>query len=122
MSEYAPVYYESDRFPRVTSAAVSAGNALVVSGSDTVAKSAGVDASFIGIAAYDAASGATVTVLSDGIHNLAVSGSVSAGNLVTTATGGAVAAWSDTGNSSTIIGVALSDSANSKVKVKLTRS
>ena len=121
MAEYAPVYYEADRFPAVTSAAVTAGQCLIVSGSGTVAKSAGADASFLGIAAFDAASGDTVTVLSDGIHLLAASGSISAGNLVTTAASGAVAAHSGT-NYSTIIGVALADAADSKVKVKLVRS
>lgn len=124
MAEYAPLYDEGDKFTSTTSAAVTAGNALVVSGSGTVAKSAGVNAAFIGVAAFDAASGAEVTVIAEGIHVLAASGSITAGNLVTTAASGAVAAWAagQTPDYSTIIGVALADAADSKVKVKLTRS
>lgn len=121
MSEYAPLFHESDRFPATTSAAVTAGKALVVSGSGTVAQAGGANAAFIGIAAFSAGSGDQVTVLCDGIHLLDASGSISAGDRVTTADAGAVAAHSGT-NYSTIIGVALADAADSKVKVKLIRS
>lgn len=119
-TDYSPIYADGDAITRTTSAAVSAGNVLIVSGSDTVSKSEGVSAAYLGVAAFDAASGAEVTVLSEGVHQLAASGTINAGDLVTTAASGAVAAFSGT-TYSTIIGIALSDAANSLVVVKLFR-
>lgn len=118
MPEFNAVYKSGDAIPRVTSAAVTGGQVLVVSGANTVAPSSTPSSAVIGVAAFDAASGDTVTVMSDGVYKLGASGSISAGNAVTGATAGAVAAHSGT-NYSTIIGVALDDSADSKVLVKL---
>lgn len=58
---YAPVYLPGEKYPRITSAAVTAGQVLVVSGSDTVAPSAGASSAWVGVAANSAASGGAVT-------------------------------------------------------------
>jgi hypothetical protein len=121
-TDYSPVYKPGQAFTRVTSGAVAAGDCLVVSGVNTVAQSAGANAAFVGIAAFAAASGAEVTVLSGGVHILAGSG-VTAGDLVTTAAAGAVAtqATPSAANDVQVIGVALDTSASSLVTVKLFR-
>jgi hypothetical protein len=78
-TDYAPLYKPGQSFTRVTSGAVNAGDCLVVSGVDTVAQSSGASSAFIGVAAFAAASGAEVTVLSGGVHILAGTG-VTAGS------------------------------------------
>lgn len=118
MPEFNALYKPGEAFPRVTSGAVTGGQVLIVSGNNTVAASSAASAAVVGVAAFDAASGDPVTVLSDGVFQLAASGAISAGASVAAAASGAVAAHSGT-NYSTIIGVALSDAADNKVVVKL---
>lgn len=118
MPEFNALYKPGEAFPRVTSAAVTGGQVLIVSGSNTVAPSSAASVAVVGVAAFDAASGETVTVSRDGVFNLAASGSISAGAPVAAAASGAVAAHSGT-NYSTIIGVALADAADNKVLVAL---
>ncbi|HOW92897.1 MAG TPA: DUF2190 family protein [Mycolicibacterium fallax] len=121
-TDYTHIFAPGQAFTRTTSGSVTAGQALVVSGDDTVAAASGASSAYIGIAAFDAGSGAEVTVLSGGVHELAASGSISAGDLVTTAASGAVAAQGtpSAANDIQVIGVALKAAA-SKVTVKLFR-
>lgn len=122
-TDYSPVHQPGDAFTLTTSADVTAGQALIVSGDDTVAPASGASSAYIGIAAFTAASGAEVTVLSGGVHTLAASGAISAGELVTTAASGAVAVQGtpSAANDIQVIGVALAAAASSKVTVKLFR-
>lgn len=122
MAEYTP-NVPLGPFTSTTSAAVSAGNCLVVSGDNTVAKSSAASVAFVGVAAFDAGSGDKVTVLRGGIHTLAASGAIAAGELVTTAASGAVAtqATASAANDIQVIGVALSAAASSLCKVLLFR-
>lgn len=118
MAEYIPLFDDGDEITRTTSGVVTAGQALIVSGDDTVAASTAASAAFLGIAAFDAASGADVTVHLGKIHELASTGAIAAGDPVTTATAGTVAAFSGT-TYSTIIGKALKAAAANKVVVRL---
>lgn len=122
-TDYSPVFFPADTFSVTTSGAVTAGQALVVSGDGTVAASSGASVAFVGIAAFDAASGADVTLLNEGVHILAASGAITAGELVTTAAAGAVATQgaASAANDVQCIGVALTTAASSKVTVKLFR-
>lgn len=122
-TDYSPIYAPGAEFSATTSGAVTAGQALIVSGDGTVAASSAASVAYVGIAAFDAASGADVTVLSGGIHQLAASGSITAGELVTTAAAGAVATQgtASAANDVQVIGVALTTAASSKVTVKLFR-
>lgn len=110
-------------FTSTTSATVSAGKCLVVSGDNTVAQSAAASVAFVGVAAFDAASGAKVTVLRGGVHILDSSGAIAAGELVTTAASGAVATQgaASAANDAQIIGVALAAAASNKCRVLLFR-
>lgn len=119
MPEFSPLFKPGAEFTRTTSAAVTGGQVLIVSGNGTVAPSSAASVAAIGVAANDAASGEQVNVITAGVCNLGASGAISAGGAVAAGASGAVAAHSGT-NYSTIVGVALSDAANDKVLVKLT--
>ena len=119
MPEFSPLFKPGAEFTRTTSAAVTGGQVLIVSGSNTVAPSSAASAAVLGVAAFDAASGEQVTVITNGVVHLGASGAISAGGSVAAGASGVVAAHSGT-NYSTIVGVALADAANDKVLVKLT--
>lgn len=119
MAEYAPIYFPADRLPRTTSATVTKGQLLYVSGNDTVAPTSAATGAWLGVAAHDAASGAQVVVLTEGVHELAASGAIAAGARVTGAAAGAVADFAAGTDYSQVCGIALSAAANSKVVVKL---
>lgn len=123
MTETAPIYFPADKLPLTTSADVTAGQVVVVSGANTVAPIAAANEAWLGVAAHDAASGKAIVVYTEGVHQVPSSGSIAAGKPVIGATGGAVAAFvnGDTGagKPETVIGVALSAATNSKVVIKL---
>ncbi|AXN50944.1 DUF2190 family protein [Mycobacterium marinum] len=120
MAEYAPIYCPADRLPRTTSAAVTAGQVLVVSGADTVAPIAAPNEAWLGVATHDADNGAAVVVATEGVWQVPASGAIAAGKPVIGATGGAVAAFTNaTDEPEEIIGIALSAAASSLVVIKL---
>ena len=113
----AVIFKPGVAFTRVTSAAVTEGQLLIVSGNDTVAPSSAATDAWIGIAAHDAASGDPVSVLTGGVHELGATGAIAAGASVIPATGGTVATIGAETNYARVCGVALSAAANSKVRV-----
>jgi predicted RecA/RadA family phage recombinase len=119
-TDYSPLYKPGQAFTRTLSADVTAGQLVAVSGVDTVAVTSGVNIAVLGVAAFSALSGAEVTVLTGGVHILPSPGTVTAGDLVTSSTGGGVATYSGT-TASQIIGVALNTTASALVTVKLFR-
>lgn len=122
MAVYSPVWFPGDTFSSVTSATVTAGQLLYISGDNTVAPTTAATAAWIGVAAQDAASGAGVTVYTEGVHQLAASGAITAGDLVIAAAAGAVQTiGSATATTdSQIVGKALSAAASNLVVVALT--
>jgi predicted RecA/RadA family phage recombinase len=122
MAEHTPHYLPADRLPSTTSADVTGGQVVVVSGNNTVAPIAAPNEAWLGVAAHDAASGKALVVYTEGVHLVPASGSISAGKPVIGATGGAVAAFANgTDEPEEIIGTALSAAASSKVLIKLGR-
>jgi predicted RecA/RadA family phage recombinase len=119
MAEYAPVFFPADRFSSTSSAAVTAGQLLYVSGDNTVAPTTAATGAWIGVAARDVASGAGVTVYTEGIHEVPASGTINAGDVVIPAAAGAVAAIGAGTTYSQVVGVAISAAASSKVRIKL---
>lgn len=115
MADYLPLFEPGQAFTRATSAAVTAGKVLAVSGSGTVAHAGANAVNWVGVAAFDAASGDNVTVLAGGVQRLVASGTVTAGDLVVTAAAGTVATLAavttptaaDVTNTRAIVGVAL---------------
>lgn len=121
MAEHTPHYLPADRLPRTTSATVTGGQVLVVSGNDTVAPSAAANEAWLGVAGHDAASGAQVVVYTEGVHELTASGAIAAGARVISAAAGAVATIGSETNYARVVGLALSAAAGGKVLVKLGR-
>lgn len=119
-TDYAPIFKPGQAFTRVTSAPVTAGQLLSVSGNDTVAPTIAADAAWLGVAAFDAASGVEVTVLCGGVHELGATGAIAAGANVVGAAAGTVATVG-AGTAFQVVGIALAAAASSKVVVKLAR-
>lgn len=122
MSEFVPIHKPGQSWTSTASDDITAGQALVVSGQDTVAPSAAANAAFVGVAAFSAKSGEKVTVLSGGgVYELTSTGTVGDGDALITAASGAVAALDVGTTYSQVIGVALADAASNKVKALLFR-
>lgn len=123
MADFVPLYKPSESVSRTLSANCTGGQALVVTGDGTVGPSSGASAAYVGLAAYDASSGALVTVLGPGDYEVATTGTVTAGDLVTTAAAGVFATQgtASAANDVQCVGVALTTAASNKAKVRFFR-
>lgn len=130
MSDYIPVYEGPVPSTHTTSGAVTGKQMLAVSGDGTVAAAGANAANWVGVAAFDAASGARVTVHRSGIQLLVATGTVTAGDLVVCAAAGTVSSLAavttptpaDVTNSRAIVGVALTTAAGgADVRVLMAR-
>lgn len=111
MADYLPLYKPGETITATTSAAVTGGQLLIVSGNGTVAASSAATHTYLGVAAFDAASGARVTIHKGGIQRCTASGAITAGDRVMAAAAGAVATLSGT-DYSQVVGVALTTATN----------
>lgn len=123
MAEYVPIHSGGQTpFTYTTSAAVTGGRLVAYSGSGTIAHAAADDTKIVGVAAFDAALGAKVTVWPiDGlIHELTANAAVAVGSGVVAAgaaadAGRAAAAGAGVAANTTtlqpIVGVALTGAA-----------
>ncbi|MFD9614924.1 hypothetical protein ACFWWS_36720 [Streptomyces sp. NPDC059083] len=119
MSDYLPLFFPGDTVTAVTSAPVTAGQLLAVSGNNTVAPTAGATVPY-GVAGQDdTVGGNQITVFREGIFTLAASGTINAGDVVIPATGGAVAAIGAGTNYAQVVGVATAAASGGKVTVAL---
>ncbi len=113
MSDYTPVYSGGAKpFTMSAAATITGAQVVAVSGVGTVAPTSGASGAYAGVAAFDAASGARVTVwpIPGVIHETVTPAGVTAGNALTSSTAGGV----DSGTlatvaaAGTLIGTALS--------------
>lgn len=114
MSDYLPLYKPGQSITRATSADVTGGQLVAVSGDGTVAPAAANSTKWVGVAAFDAKSGDNVTVHCGGVQRLVASGAVTAGDTVAAAAAGKVA----TSAAPTVgqpVGTALSTAATGKL-------
>ncbi|MCW2898484.1 MAG: hypothetical protein JWO67_749 [Streptosporangiaceae bacterium] len=122
MAEYLPLHDDGDAITRAASAAITGGQLVIVSGSGTVAPSTAASASWLGVAAFDGASGDNVTVFTSGVQRIPASGTVTAGQLVEGAAAGAVATHTNGTADYNVVGLALTTATGpALVEVKLTR-
>ena len=130
MAEWLPKYLDGDSWTSTASATITAGQLLAVSGVNTVAP-AGVNASnHVGVAMFDAASGAVVTVSSPQVGVCIASGAITAGDLVAPAAAGAVSTLAvvstptaaDVTGTRALVGVALTTAVGNLVTVFFVRS
>lgn len=120
MAEYLPLYMPGCAVTSQASAAITGGQLLGVSGSGTVAPTAASQASWVGVAAFDATTGDKVTFYTSGVQRLTASGAITAGDLVVAAANGQVSTAAavttptaaDVSTSRAIVGLALSSAAN----------
>ncbi|KZM70764.1 capsid cement protein [Nocardia terpenica] len=119
MSDFLPLYHPAAKVPYVTSAAVTAGQLLVVSGNNTVAASSAAGMAFGVAAVDDPLGGNQIMVYRNGIHVLAASGTINAGDPVVAAASGAVSAIGSDTNYTHVVGQALTAAAGGKVTVAL---
>jgi len=118
MADYVPIRKPGSDVPILTSVAVTGGQLVFISGSNTIAPTTAATSAWFGVAAFDAAIGELVTVHRGGVHELAASGAIAAGANVVAAAAGAVATVG-AGTADQVVGVALSAAASGKVVVAL---
>lgn len=129
MAEFLPLVHPGKSYTATTSADVTAGQALIVSGDGTVGPGTLNSVAYAGVAAFDAVSGATVTVYRPSVAWMTSSGTVTAGAQVTLGAAGVVVALAavttptaaDVTNSRAAVGVAMTTAASNRVKVLFTR-
>ena len=126
MADYTPVYSGGVKpSTHTTSAAVTGGRVVRVSGNGTVAHAGAQAADCLGVAAQDAASGARVAVwpLDNCIHEIEAAAAITAGVAVASAAAGqveaaVVGAAATVGGPRTVIGIATTTAAGSPLKVR----
>lgn len=111
MADYLPLFKPGQAITRQASAAITGGQVVVVTGSGTVGPSAGASAAFVGVAAFDVASGGDVTIFSGGVQRPLASGAITAGDIVITAANGRVITNAAPGAGQQV-GIALSTAAD----------
>lgn len=120
MAIYAPNNFPGEKLTLTAGAAITGGQLVYISAASTVSPTTAATGAWLGIAAHDAANGALVTVMTEGVHTVAASGAIAAGAAVIGATGGAVATVaSDASDGANIVGVALTAAASSLVTIVL---
>ncbi|HEY9352786.1 MAG TPA: capsid cement protein [Nocardioides sp.] len=124
MADYVPIHDGGQMpFTFTTSAAVTGGRVVAVSGNGTVAHAGADSATVVGVAAFDAASGAKVTVwpLEGCVHELEASGAIAAlAGVVTDANGQVKTAVIATAAAAgTLIGTAATTAAGSPLKLRV---
>jgi hypothetical protein len=124
MADYVPVHTGGVQpFTFTTSGAVTAGRLVAVSGNGTVAHAAADSALVVGVAAFDAASGAKVTVwpLEGCVHELEASGAIVANAGVVSDAAGQVktAVVATAAAAGSLVGTALTTAAGSPLKLRV---
>jgi hypothetical protein len=105
MSGYVPKF-EGLAVTRKASADITGGQMVAVTGAGTVGPAGAAADNWVGVAAFDAKSGESVTVHSGGVQRPIASAAISAGDLVVTAASGKVATAGETPAAGTLVGVA----------------
>lgn len=93
MPAYLPLHEKGRAITMTTAAAVTGGQMLAVTSAGLVDVASATSTAWLGIAAFDAASGTEVTVLSSGVQRPTASGSITAGTRVKCAASGRVATF-----------------------------
>jgi hypothetical protein len=111
MADYVPLFKPGEAYPlTVATTAVIGGRLVEVNGASTVGPAGAASVKVVGVAAFDAAVGETVTIHRGGVQRLTASTAVAVGdNLAATATGkvGPIGA----GTFGQLVGVALTAAA-----------
>jgi hypothetical protein len=113
MSDYTPVINPGQAWTSTASAAVTGGQLLAVSGSGTVAPAGAGATATLGVAAFDAPSGARVTIWPGVVHEVTAAAAVTAGQTLKAAANGQVTPWvSGTDAADLTVGTAITTAAS----------
>ena len=118
MTDYLPKFKPGDSITRKASAAIDGGQVVVVSGSGTVAPSAGANAAFVGMAAHPAAIGDDVTIYKGSVQRPLAASAIVAGDIIVTAANGRVATNATPGTGQQV-GIALTSQATAGQPVEV---
>lgn len=111
MADYTPLFKPGQAFTStVATTAVVGGRLVEVNGVGTVGPAGAGSTKVLGVAAFDAAVGDKVTIHAGGVQRLTASGAITAGDMVSAAATGKIAAIG-AGTFGTLVGVALTSSA-----------
>lgn len=110
-------------------AAVTAGQLVIVTGDREVSPGTAKSAAWVGVAAFDAAIGESVTVLKGGVQKILASGVIAAGDTVVAGAAGTVATLAavttptaaDVTDTRAIVGIALTGGEDVAVEIDLVR-
>lgn len=125
--DYVPLYLGGLQASCVAGAAITQGQLVEITGgtlvgggvNPTVTPTSAATSAEVGVAAASAAAGAPVSVYFGGVHVLAASGSINAGDPVVAAAAGAVADLASGTTYDQVVGHAWSAAANGQVAVRL---
>lgn len=113
MADYVPLYLPGQSVTGTASATITGGKLVYVSGDGTVANTGSASNIPIGVAATDAASGASVGYFGRGtVHRLTASGGITAGAVVEADAAGAAASHTVGTNDARVFGIALTTAAD----------
>ena len=123
MADYIPVFKPGHDVTMTAGAAITGGELVAVSAANTVVKTAGASAAWLGVATQDAESGAKVGVTSGGVQDLTVAAAVAAGDVLISAAAGRVTPIAAGTTYSQVVGVALTaqGTAGQTARVKMAR-
>lgn len=129
MADYVPLFKPGAAVTSTTSAIVTGGTLLIVTGSGTVGPGTAKSPAWVGVAAQDAASGATVGYFSGGVQRILASGLVTAGDIVVAGAAGTVATLAavttptaaDVTDTRAIVGLALTTGTDVLVEIRMER-
>lgn len=123
MGDYVPKYDAGPEITSQASATITGGQLVAVSGAGTVGVAGANALNWVGVAAFDVASGDKLTIHTGGVQRLVASGTVTAGDIVVAAASGQVSTLAavstptaaDVTNTRAIVGIALTTATNGNV-------
>lgn len=122
MSDYTPVFTPGDAVPFTASAAVTGGQLVEATTAGNVGPAGATSVKVIGVAAFDAAIGARVTVhIGKVVHEAVASGTVAVGDNLAAAAAGQVVTNNAQTNPATFVGVAITAATNGNKVQYVTR-
>lgn len=90
MADYSPIFVGPPPYTSTAAATITGGQVLEVAASGTVQPASAASVAVVGIAAFDAATNALVTVFRGGVQSLVANGTVTAAQQVESAGSGQV--------------------------------
>lgn len=130
MAEYLPLFDAGPEIPSTASATINGGQLAAVTGNGTVGPAGANAVNWVGVNAFDVASGDRCVLHTGGVQRLVASGTVTAGDVVVAAAAGQVVTLAavttptagDVSGTRAIVGIAMTTATNGNlVEVQMDR-